>query len=210
MQIHLRHPRHHSSRTQHSKAAAARDQEAHAPRRQPDVLHHARRPNDDSRALLPATQQQAASVPESTLRRGQLIEPEVSNAVTHDPLRLGRLWRAVAAGDVQSHPRPDHAQARASREDQGSPRVRYKASPGSTCKHSQRSQCMYQNSAEVSKILMLTQKVLAYGQSEYVRQFGMHVEQSPLKIQARVLEPPTLRYGQGSRQQTIVSSSISI
>ncbi|KAG6866468.1 hypothetical protein C0991_003986 [Blastosporella zonata] len=36
--------------------------------------------------------------------------------------------------------------------------------------------------------------VLAYGQSEYVRQFGMHVDTSgPLKVQARVLRPPTLK-----------------
>ncbi|KNZ81482.1 Protein argonaute-2 [Termitomyces sp. J132] len=47
--------------------------------------------------------------------------------------------------------------------------------------------------------------VLAYGQSEYVRQFGMHVDTSgPLKVQARVLKPPTLKYGIGSKQLTIV------
>lgn len=46
--------------------------------------------------------------------------------------------------------------------------------------------------------------VLAYGQSEYVRQFGLHVEQGePLSFSARVLEPPTLKYGAGSRQPTI-------
>ncbi|KAG6837428.1 hypothetical protein H0H93_009522 [Arthromyces matolae] len=47
--------------------------------------------------------------------------------------------------------------------------------------------------------------VLAYGQSEYVRQFGMCVDTSgPLKVQARVLRPPTLKYGPGSKQATIV------
>lgn len=48
--------------------------------------------------------------------------------------------------------------------------------------------------------------VLSYGQSEYVRQFGMHVQSDggPLKVSARVLPPPTLRYGQGSRQPAIV------
>ncbi|KAG6869248.1 hypothetical protein C0993_000001 [Termitomyces sp. T159_Od127] len=47
--------------------------------------------------------------------------------------------------------------------------------------------------------------VLAYGQSEYVRQFGMHVDTSgPLKVQARVLKPPTLKYGTGSKQPTII------
>jgi eukaryotic translation initiation factor 2C len=50
--------------------------------------------------------------------------------------------------------------------------------------------------------------VLAYGQSEYVRQFGMNVNTSgPLKLQARVLKPPTLRYGAGSKQPTIVPSN---
>ncbi|KAF8061822.1 argonaute-like protein [Lyophyllum atratum] len=47
--------------------------------------------------------------------------------------------------------------------------------------------------------------ILSYGQSEYVRQFGMNVETAagPLAIQARVLVPPILKYGQGSRQLTI-------
>ncbi|KAI0254712.1 argonaute-like protein [Lactifluus subvellereus] len=42
--------------------------------------------------------------------------------------------------------------------------------------------------------------VLEYGQSEYVRQFGMVVENEPLKIRARVINPPTLRYHQNSKQ----------
>ncbi|KAJ7459186.1 argonaute-like protein [Mycena galericulata] len=46
--------------------------------------------------------------------------------------------------------------------------------------------------------------VLAYGQSEYVRQFGMTCDTSgPLKVQARILKPPMLKYGAGSRQLTI-------
>ncbi|KAI9001051.1 argonaute-like protein [Trametes punicea] len=47
--------------------------------------------------------------------------------------------------------------------------------------------------------------VLAYGQSEYVRQFGMVVQPNanPVSLQARVLDPPVLQYGQGSRQLTI-------
>jgi len=50
--------------------------------------------------------------------------------------------------------------------------------------------------------------VLAYGQSEYVRQFGMNVNTTgPLKVQARVLKPPTLRYGAGSKQPTIVPNN---
>jgi hypothetical protein len=49
-------------------------------------------------------------------------------------------------------------------------------------------------------------KVLAYGQSDYVRQFGLAVEPGPLTVHARVLKPPTLKYGPGSRSLTIVSS----
>ncbi|KAJ7590925.1 argonaute-like protein [Mycena floridula] len=47
--------------------------------------------------------------------------------------------------------------------------------------------------------------VIAYGQSEYVRSFGMSVEvaSGPLRIQARVLKPPVLKYGRGSKQLTI-------
>ncbi|KAG5651697.1 hypothetical protein H0H81_007756 [Sphagnurus paluster] len=47
--------------------------------------------------------------------------------------------------------------------------------------------------------------LLAYGQSEYVRQFGMTVDTQagPLPIQARILAPPTLKYGPGSKQPTI-------
>ncbi|KAG7099080.1 hypothetical protein E1B28_000955 [Marasmius oreades] len=47
--------------------------------------------------------------------------------------------------------------------------------------------------------------VLQYGQSEYVRQFGMHIDTSmgALQVQARVLPPPTLKYGRQSKQATI-------
>lgn len=38
--------------------------------------------------------------------------------------------------------------------------------------------------------------VLSYGQSDYVRQFGMHMEpnQGPLRVNARILPAPTLKY----------------
>jgi len=51
--------------------------------------------------------------------------------------------------------------------------------------------------------------VLAYGQSEYVRQFGMNVEHhaGPLKFSARVLKPPMLKYGPGSKQLTITPAN---
>ncbi|KAJ7651075.1 hypothetical protein FB45DRAFT_711015, partial [Roridomyces roridus] len=47
--------------------------------------------------------------------------------------------------------------------------------------------------------------VLAYGQSEYVRKFGMHADHTagPLNVQARILTPPMLKYGARSRQLTI-------
>ncbi|KAH8105885.1 argonaute-like protein [Cristinia sonorae] len=47
--------------------------------------------------------------------------------------------------------------------------------------------------------------VLAYGQSEYVRQFGLHVDGAagPLSVNARVLNPPSLMYGRGSKQPVI-------
>ncbi|KAF9055354.1 argonaute-like protein [Hymenopellis radicata] len=48
-------------------------------------------------------------------------------------------------------------------------------------------------------------EVLAYGQSEYVKSFGMEVNSAAglLQIQARVLTPPTLKYGRGSKQATV-------
>ncbi|KAG6851507.1 hypothetical protein C0991_008503, partial [Blastosporella zonata] len=47
--------------------------------------------------------------------------------------------------------------------------------------------------------------VLAYGQSEYVRNFGISVDTAagPLPIEARVLPAPLLQYGRGSKQPTI-------
>lgn len=54
--------------------------------------------------------------------------------------------------------------------------------------------------------------VLQYGQSEYVKQFGMKVSPNagPLKISARVLPAPTLKYGLGSRQAAIVSPLVTL
>ena len=52
--------------------------------------------------------------------------------------------------------------------------------------------------------------VLQYGQSSYLRSFGFSVDATaPVSINARVLTPPTLVYGAGSRQQTIVRYFIS-
>jgi eukaryotic translation initiation factor 2C len=51
-------------------------------------------------------------------------------------------------------------------------------------------------------------QVLQYGQSEYLRSFGLSVDATgPVKINGRILNPPTLIYGAGSRQATVVSLS---
>ena len=54
-------------------------------------------------------------------------------------------------------------------------------------------------------LLTIHSKVLDYGQSEYVRQFGMTAADQPLKTQARVINPPTLKYHQSSKQPSVVS-----
>jgi eukaryotic translation initiation factor 2C len=59
-------------------------------------------------------------------------------------------------------------------------------------------------STPLAALLTILSKVLDYGQSEYVRQFGMTVEDSPLRTQARVINPPTLRYHQSSKQPSAV------
>jgi len=46
-------------------------------------------------------------------------------------------------------------------------------------------------------------KVLQYGQSDYLRHFSMAVDENALRLNARVLQPPVLQYGRGSRQLTI-------
>ena len=53
-------------------------------------------------------------------------------------------------------------------------------------------------------LLIIHPKVLDYGQSEYVRQFGMTVADEPLRIQARVINAPTLKYHQSSQQSSVV------
>ncbi|KAJ3834977.1 argonaute-like protein [Lentinula raphanica] len=51
-------------------------------------------------------------------------------------------------------------------------------------------------------------QVLAYGQSEYVRNFGMNITQThATRISARVLNPPMLRYGKASQQPTIMPAN---
>ncbi|ESK90827.1 argonaute-like protein [Moniliophthora roreri MCA 2997] len=47
--------------------------------------------------------------------------------------------------------------------------------------------------------------LLQHGQSDYVRNFGMSIRQSafPMEIDARVIVPPRLMYGQGSKQPSV-------
>ncbi|KAL5488099.1 hypothetical protein ACEPAI_6207 [Sanghuangporus weigelae] len=46
--------------------------------------------------------------------------------------------------------------------------------------------------------------VLSYGQSDYVRQFGMHLQsESPMQTRARVLPAPTLKYGDKGRKKSV-------
>ncbi|THU97363.1 argonaute-like protein [Dendrothele bispora CBS 962.96] len=48
-------------------------------------------------------------------------------------------------------------------------------------------------------------QLLSYGQSEYVRSFGLAVNSGAfLETDARVIDPPRLKYGQGSKQPTIL------
>ncbi|SJL13318.1 uncharacterized protein ARMOST_16758 [Armillaria ostoyae] len=50
--------------------------------------------------------------------------------------------------------------------------------------------------------------VLAYGQSDYLRHFGMTVTSTePLQVDARILAPPVLAYGGKSRQKTITPNN---
>ena len=53
-------------------------------------------------------------------------------------------------------------------------------------------------------LLTVRSKVLEYGESAYVQEFGMTVEEAPLKTQARVINAPTLRYHQSSKQPSAV------
>ena len=58
--------------------------------------------------------------------------------------------------------------------------------------------------AFLTGLLTFHPKVLEYGQSEYTREFGMTVAEEPIRIQARVMNPPTLRYHQSSKQPSVV------
>lgn len=56
-----------------------------------------------------------------------------------------------------------------------------------------------------SLIVFVVDQYLRYGQSEYVRNFGMTIEENPLSTNARVIDPPKLKYNTASLQPSIVS-----
>jgi hypothetical protein len=57
-------------------------------------------------------------------------------------------------------------------------------------------------------VLITCYQVLQYGQSEYVRQFGMHVPNPRLvQLDARRIVAPTLNYNPTSKQPTVVCTS---
>ena len=43
-----------------------------------------------------------------------------------------------------------------------------------------------------------------YSRSKYIQDFGMRIETNPLSVGARILSPPTLKYGAGSKQVSVV------
>ena len=50
----------------------------------------------------------------------------------------------------------------------------------------------------------MNDQVLQYGQSEYVRQFGMDVSDELVGVNGRIIKPPTLKYHPRSRQPNVV------
>jgi eukaryotic translation initiation factor 2C len=52
---------------------------------------------------------------------------------------------------------------------------------------------------------------LQYGQSEYVRNFGLNINTGGglLTLKGRILPPPRLQYGQGSKEPVVVSILLS-
>lgn len=65
--------------------------------------------------------------------------------------------------------------------------------------------------AERLKRIEIGLSVLAHGESEYVKQFGMHLRSSkPLEIRARILPPPTLKYGSGSNSKQAIIVRLSL
>jgi len=59
----------------------------------------------------------------------------------------------------------------------------------------------------VACLLIMFHQVLQYGQSQYVRQFGMNVSNTLVELEARVIKAPMLKYNPTSRQPNIVRTA---
>ncbi len=57
--------------------------------------------------------------------------------------------------------------------------------------------------------LTVRYQVLEYGQSEYVRQFGMTISDNLINFGARILKPLKLKYNPASRRPVAVRHSLS-
>lgn len=66
-------------------------------------------------------------------------------------------------------------------------------------------QVRYLMNIQFVKLIILGDQYLRYGQSQYVKDFGMTIDENPLSTEARVIEPPQLRYNNASLQPSIVS-----
>ena len=53
-------------------------------------------------------------------------------------------------------------------------------------------------------LLLKNHQVLQYGQSEYVRQFGMAVSNELVGLDGRIIKPPTLKYNTEFGQSSVV------
>ena len=62
-------------------------------------------------------------------------------------------------------------------------------------------------SKALAYLLIMCRQVLQYGQSEYVRQFGMNVSNALVDLEARIIKAPTLKYNSASRQPNVVCTA---
>lgn len=50
---------------------------------------------------------------------------------------------------------------------------------------------------------------LQYGQSEYIRSFGLNINPTLMSLKGRILPTPKLQYGPGSKEPVVVSTTLS-
>jgi len=65
----------------------------------------------------------------------------------------------------------------------------------------------YVLSKVLAGLLIKYYKVLQYGQSQYVLQFGMNVSNTLIDLEARIMKVPTLKYNPASKQPNVVCSA---